>query len=241
MILYLECYCWLRSNIIRLSTWKTNVWLLQIHLTKIVIGFWDENPSFLFYRICFKFFFVRIIFAGNVIKIHFSSANTKTFPNYWVLNKMLSDKRKSGYDMCSSIDQFKTKWLLQIYIFAWLSVKTMRYCSDFVKFCLPFFAYFWLTPCTVVLNKWTFRSHHWDEFCVKTLVWLHTRCRINWRWNESYFQMKFVRIHWNADAPSKTSFGLMLIFCSQKLKREILAIQSKLHSKFGLFFWRSHY
>ena len=31
---------------------------------------------------------------------------------------------------------------------------------------------------TVVLNNWTFRRHHWNEFCIKTLVWRHTK--FNW-------------------------------------------------------------
>ena len=31
---------------------------------------------------------------------------------------------------------------------------------------------------TVVLNNWTFRRHHWDEFYKKTLAWCHTK--FNW-------------------------------------------------------------
>ena len=30
----------------------------------------------------------------------------------------------------------------------------------------------------VILNNWTFRRHHWDKFCIKTLVWHHTK--FNW-------------------------------------------------------------
>ena len=28
---------------------------------------------------------------------------------------------------------------------------------------------------TVVFNNWTFRRHHWEEFCIKTMIWCHTK------------------------------------------------------------------
>ena len=42
----------------------------------------------------------------------------------------------------------------------------------------------------VVLNNWTFRSHHWDEFCIKTLVWRHTK--FNWFRSWSPLTIQFV-------------------------------------------------
>ena len=30
----------------------------------------------------------------------------------------------------------------------------------------------------IVLNNWTFWRHHWDEFCIKTLIWHHRKS--NW-------------------------------------------------------------
>ena len=43
---------------------------------------------------------------------------------------------------------------------------------------------------TVVLNNWTFRWHHWDEFCIKTLVWRHTKP--NWFRSWSHLTIKCV-------------------------------------------------
>ena len=36
----------------------------------------------------------------------------------------------------------------------------------------------WSQLTTVVLNNWTFRRLHWDEFCIKIMVWRHTK--FNW-------------------------------------------------------------
>ena len=38
---------------------------------------------------------------------------------------------------------------------------------------------------TIVFNNWTFRGHHWDEFCIKTFVWLHTK----FNWFRSWLQL----------------------------------------------------
>ena len=38
---------------------------------------------------------------------------------------------------------------------------------------------------TVVLNNWTFRKHHSDEFCIKSLVWCHTK----FNWFRSWIQL----------------------------------------------------
>ena len=38
---------------------------------------------------------------------------------------------------------------------------------------------------TAVLNNCTFRRHHWDEFCIKTLVWRH----IKFDWFRSWSQL----------------------------------------------------
>ena len=38
---------------------------------------------------------------------------------------------------------------------------------------------------TVALNNWTFRRQHWDEFCIKALVW----CRTKFNWFRSWSQL----------------------------------------------------
>ena len=47
---------------------------------------------------------------------------------------------------------------------------------------------------TVVLNNWTFRRHHWDEFCIKTLVGRHTK--LNWfrSWSQLSIQCVFASL-----------------------------------------------
>ena len=47
---------------------------------------------------------------------------------------------------------------------------------------------------TVVLNNWTFPRHHWDEFCIKTLVWRHTK----FNWFRSHL-MRFRFAKWVCD------------------------------------------
>ena len=44
---------------------------------------------------------------------------------------------------------------------------------------------------TIILNNWTFRRHHWDEFCIITLVWRHTK--FNWfsSWSQLTIQCVF--------------------------------------------------
>ena len=48
--------------------------------------------------------------------------------------------------------------------------------------------------CEVVLNNWTFESHHRDEFCIKTMVWRHTT--FNWfmRWSQLTLQCVFASL-----------------------------------------------
>ena len=41
---------------------------------------------------------------------------------------------------------------------------------------------------SVVLNTWTFRSPHWDEFCIKTLVWRHTKFNRFKSWSQLIIQ-----------------------------------------------------
>ena len=47
---------------------------------------------------------------------------------------------------------------------------------------------------TIVLYIWTFRTHHWDEFCIKTLVWCHTK--FNWfrSWRQLTIQCVFTTL-----------------------------------------------
>ena len=47
---------------------------------------------------------------------------------------------------------------------------------------------------TVVLNNWTFRRHHWDEFCIKALVWRYTK--FNWfrSWSQWTIQCVFASL-----------------------------------------------
>ena len=50
----------------------------------------------------------------------------------------------------------------------------------------------------VVLNNWTFRRHYWDEFCIKTLVWRHTK--FNWfrSWSQLTIQCVFASLSGSA-------------------------------------------
>ena len=50
-------------------------------------------------------------------------------------------------------------------------------------------------PFTVVLNNWTFRWYHWDEFCIKALVWPNTK--FNWfrSWNQLTIQYVFASLN----------------------------------------------
>ena len=43
-------------------------------------------------------------------------------------------------------------------------------------------------------SNWTFRKHHWDKFCIKTLVWRHTN--FNWfrNWSQLTIQCVFVSL-----------------------------------------------
>ena len=43
-------------------------------------------------------------------------------------------------------------------------------------------------------RKWTFRRYHWDKFCIKNLVWRHTK--FNWfrSWNQLTIQSVFASL-----------------------------------------------
>ena len=41
-----------------------------------------------------------------------------------------------------------------------------------------------------VCEAWTFRRYHWDEFCIKTMVWRHTN--FNWFRNWSLLTIQWV-------------------------------------------------
>ena len=47
---------------------------------------------------------------------------------------------------------------------------------------------------TVVLNNWTFRRHHWDEFPIKTLVWRHTNFNCFRSWSQLTIQCVFASL-----------------------------------------------
>ena len=71
----------------------------------------------------------------------------------------------------------------------------------------------------VVLNNWTFRSHYWGKFCIKALVWRHTK--FNWfrSWNQKTIQCVFASLCRNVidlqkmsiSAKKKSSFQMNLI------------------------------
>ena len=78
---------------------------------------------------------------------------------------------------------------LRMFVILWkklkkLAISSINQSMNSQKHCVqPRILLLWQKVCvkrhqhhfTVVLNNWTFRRHHWDEFCIKTLVWRHTR------------------------------------------------------------------
>ena len=65
----------------------------------------------------------------------------------------------------SSINQSvksQKQWVHTIILLLWQKVCLKRHQHQFI----------------IVLNNWTFRRHHWNEFCIKFLVWCHTQ--FNW-------------------------------------------------------------
>ena len=86
-------------------------------------------------------------------------------------------KRSTFSSVCSLSCEKKCKKLASSSINQ--SVKSQKQCLH------PRLLLLWQKVCvkrlqhqfTVVLNNWTFRRHHWDEFCIKTLVRCHTKFR----------------------------------------------------------------
>ena len=63
---------------------------------------------------------------------------------------------------------------------------------------------------TVVLNNWTFRRHRRDEFCMKILVWRHTKFSLFRSWSQLTIQWIFASLNGPAN------FGKKIIFTNPK-------------------------
>ena len=47
----------------------------------------------------------------------------------------------------------------------------------------------------VIFNNWTFWRHHWDEFCIKKLVWRHTKFSWFRSWSQLTIQCVFASLN----------------------------------------------
>ena len=94
-------------------------------------------------------------------------------------------KRSTFSSACSLSCEKKWKKLASSAIHH--SVKSQKQCVN------PWILLLWHKVCvkrhqhqfTIVFNNWTFRRHHWDEFCKKVLVW----CHIKFVWFRSWSQL----------------------------------------------------
>ena len=68
---------------------------------------------------------------------------------------------------------------------------------------------------TVVLNNWIFKRQYWDEFCIKTLVWRHTKFNCFRSWSQLTIQCVFASLSASAidlqKMPKSSSFQMKLI------------------------------
>ena len=76
------------------------------------------------------------------------------------------------------------------------SVKSQKQCvhSRILPLCLKVCVKRHQHQFTVVLNNWTFRRHHKDEFRIKTLVWRHTKFNLFRSWSQLTIQCIFASL-----------------------------------------------
>ena len=64
----------------------------------------------------------------------------------------------------------------------------------------------------VVLNNWTFRRHHWDEFCINTLLWRHTKFNLFRSWSQLTIPCVFASLRGPAIDLQKIRLQKKIIF-----------------------------
>ena len=93
---------------------------------------------------------------------------------------------------------------------------------------------------SAIIINWTFRRHHWDAFCIKTLVWSHTK--FNWFRSWSQWTIQFVFASLSGPAidlqkmpimAKKSSFQMKLIlnpgkYCDRSTYRRCRFWQKKI-------------
>ena len=82
--------------------------------------------------------------------------------------RILEEQKHHQLSMCYPVNILK-KLASSSIKQAWKAIQ--KYCCHGRKVCLKRYQH----KFTVVLNNWTFRRQYWDEFCIKTLVWCHTK------------------------------------------------------------------